>query len=163
MKDGVRIVNCARGELVDNEAIMSAAASGKVTAYVTDFPNAAIVGKAGMICIPHLGASTEEAEDNCAVMAAREMVDYIENGNIVNSVNFPAVKAEKTAARTLVLSYGDAQAAVTKLVLKENAAITANVKKNFGAMLIDTDAPLSSELVSAIKKIDGVIKVRTID
>ena len=161
MKDGVRVINCARGELVDNEAMISATASGKVAAYVTDFPNAAIVGKTGIICIPHLGASTEEAEDNCAVMAARQMVDYIENGNIVNSVNFPSVKAERSTARTLVLSSADAQAVVSKLVLKANATVTANVKKNYGAMLIDTDAPLDGELIAAIEKTDGVIKVRS--
>lgn len=161
MKDGVKIINCARGELVDNASIIEATASGKVSAYATDFPNAEIVNKPGIVCIPHLGASTEEAEDNCAVMAAKQMVDYIENGNIVNSVNFPRLTAEKGAARTLVLFEGDKEAAINKAIINEKATVTSGVKKNFGAMLIDTDAALSEETISAIKAIDGVIKVRT--
>lgn len=160
MKDGVKIVNCARGELVDNAAIIAACESGKVGAYATDFPNAEIVNKKGVVCIPHLGASTEEAEDNCAVMAAEEMVDYIENGNIVNSVNFPKLCAEKGAARTLVLFEGDCSAAITKAIVGVKATITSGAKKNFGAMLIDTDEALRSDFIDAIKKIDGVIKVR---
>ena len=161
MKDGVKIINCARGELVDNAAIIAATESGKVSAYVTDFPNAEIVGKEGIICIPHLGASTEEAEDNCAVMAAAQTVDYIENGNIVNSVNFPKVVAEKGAARTLVLFEGDVLGAITKLLISDKATLTSGIKKNFGAILIDTDAPLSEDVLSEIKNIQGVIKVRT--
>ena len=161
MKDGVKIVNCARGELVDNAAIIAACESGKVGAYATDFPNAAIVNKTGIVCIPHLGASTEEAEDNCAVMAANQMVDYIENGNIVNSVNFPKIVAEKGAARTLVLYGGDVSGAITKAVVGVKATITSGTKKNFGAMMIDTDEPLSADVLKAINAIDGVIKVRT--
>ena len=161
MKDGAKIINCARGELVDSAAIVSACASGKISAYVTDFPNADIVGKDGIVCIPHLGASTEEAEDNCAVMAAKQMVDYIENGNIVNSVNFPKVCAEKGAARTLVLFRGDVEAAVTKALIGVKTVITAAVKKSYGAMIIDTDEPLSEDVLTAIKNIEGIIKIRT--
>lgn len=162
MKDGVKIINCARGELVDNDAVIAATESGKISAYVTDFPNAKIVGKDGIVCIPHLGASTEEAEDNCAVMAAKQMVDYIENGNIVNSVNFPKVVAEKGSARTVVLTKGEIVGAISKVLLKERATVTSAMKKDYGAILIDTDLPLSNETLSAIEGIDGVLKVRVI-
>lgn len=161
MKDGVKIINCARGELVDNAAIIAATESGKVSAYVTDFPNAEIVGKDAIVCIPHLGASTEEAEDNCAVMAAKEIVDYVENGNIVNSVNFPRVCAEKAAARTLVLFEGEIIGSLTKALVGVKATLTSGMRKNFGAMIIDTDLPLDNAVLSRISSIDGVIKVRT--
>ncbi len=89
MKDGVKILNFARGELVDNDALKKALEEGKVSVYVTDFPNDEVLGMNNVIAIPHLGASTQESEDNCAVMASKQMIDYLENGNIVNSVNFP--------------------------------------------------------------------------
>ena len=89
MKDGVRIVNLARGELVDTPAMKAALASGKCAAYVTDFPNSETAAIEGVVAIPHLGASTPESEDNCAMMAAREVKDYLDNGSIVNSVNLP--------------------------------------------------------------------------
>ena len=106
MKDGVRIINCARGELVDNNAIISSLESGKVKKYVTDFPMPAVIGVSDkIITIPHLGASTPEAEDNCAVMASAELKDYIENGNIKNSVNCPTLSAiRKGASRVTVLT-----------------------------------------------------------
>ena len=89
MKDGVNIINCSRGELVDNESIIQACESGKVNRYVTDFPATELLNRKNIICTPHLGASTAEAEDNCAVMAVDEIRSYFENGNIINSVNFP--------------------------------------------------------------------------
>ncbi|MBO4472780.1 MAG: 3-phosphoglycerate dehydrogenase, partial [Clostridia bacterium] len=106
MKDGVRIVNCARGELVDNDAILAALEAGKVKKYVTDFPMPAVIGVSDkIVTIPHLGASTPEAEDNCAVMASAELKDYIENGNIKNSVNCPNLSLErKGAVRVTVLT-----------------------------------------------------------
>ena len=162
MKDGVKIINCARGELVSDQAIVEALSSGKVSAYVTDFPNAEVVKSDGVICIPHLGASTEEAEDNCAVMAAEQTVDYIENGNIVNSVNFPKLKADKGAARAVVLFEGDCLGAIAKILVGVKATVTSGMKKNFGAVLIDTDAPLPEDIVSAINGVEGVIKIRSI-
>ena len=106
MKDGVRIVNCARGELVDNDAILAALQSGKVKKYVTDFPMPAVIGVSDkIVTIPHLGASTPEAEDNCAVMASAELKDFIENGNIKNSVNCPNLSVpKKGAVRVTVLT-----------------------------------------------------------
>ena len=96
MKDGVRILNFARGELADTAAVLAAVESGKIACYITDFPSDELIGVKNVICVPHLGASTPESEDNCAVMAASELIDYIENGNIRNSVNFP--NAEMNAA-----------------------------------------------------------------
>ncbi len=89
MKNGVKIINCARGELVSNEDIVEAVKEKKVSTYFTDFPTAEVIGVEGIIALPHLGASTPEAEDNCALLASKQLVDFIENGNIVNSVNFP--------------------------------------------------------------------------
>jgi len=103
MKDGVIIVNDARGELVDIPSIKEALASKKVRKYVCDFPDADVINVDGIIAVPHLGASTEEAEDNCAIMAAKELKEYIENGNIINSVNMPNIKADKAAAHRLTI------------------------------------------------------------
>ena len=107
MKDGVRIVNLARGELVDTEALKAALASGKCAAYVTDFPNSETAAMEGVVAIPHLGASTPESEDNCAMMAARQVRDYLDNGNIVNSVNLPVLSMAWAAKnRVCVLTKG---------------------------------------------------------
>ncbi len=104
LKDGVIILNFSRDKLVDDEAILSSLESGKVRAYVTDFPNDTVINKKGVIAIPHLGASTEEAEDNCATMAVNQLMNYIENGNIVNSVNFAKCVLEKNDAATARVS-----------------------------------------------------------
>ncbi|MBP5466976.1 MAG: 3-phosphoglycerate dehydrogenase, partial [Clostridia bacterium] len=103
MKDGIVIINCARGELVDNADIIKATASGKVARYIVDFPADELIGVENVICVPHLGASTPEAEDNCAVMAANQLIDYIENGNIVNSVNYPNCSMPRTTEHRLVI------------------------------------------------------------
>ncbi|HRR89978.1 MAG TPA: 3-phosphoglycerate dehydrogenase, partial [Eubacteriales bacterium] len=102
MKKGVILINCARGELVDNAALIAAVKEGKIAAYVTDFPTEELLGIDNVIAIPHLGASTPEAEDNCAVMAAAQIKDYLENGNIVNSVYLPNLKKARTKARRMV-------------------------------------------------------------
>ena len=117
MKDGVRIVNLARGELVDTAALKDALASGKCAAYVTDFPNSETAALDGVVCIPHLGASTPESEDNCAMMAARQVQDYLDNGNIVNSVNLPVLSMAWAAKnRVCVIAKGADAAAVTAAV-----------------------------------------------
>ncbi len=163
MKNGVKLVNCSRGELVNNEDIIAACESGKVSAYATDFPNATIVNKKNIVCIPHLGASSEEAEDNCAVMAASQMVDYIENGNIVNSVNFPRLVAEKGAARVVILfAKEETQAKIMKVLSTTPIQTTCGMKKDFGAMLIDSDQELGKDIIDQITAIDGVIKVRSL-
>ena len=103
MKDGVIIINCARGEIVDNQDIIKATESGKVAKYIVDFPSDELIGAKNIICTPHLGASTEEAEENCAIMAAKQLIDYIENGNIVNSVNYPTCTMPRTTENRLVI------------------------------------------------------------
>ena len=107
MKDGVIIINAARGELCDVNAIKTALESKKLRKYVVDFPDENCIGVQGIVAVPHLGASTEEAEDNCAVMAATELKDYLENGNVVNSVNLPNVKAPKSAAHRYTVISAD--------------------------------------------------------
>lgn len=153
MKDGVKIINASRGEIVSDSDIISATESGKVSCYVTDFPNANVVGRKNILTIPHLGASTEEAEDNCAVMAANQMVDYIENGNIVNSVNFPKLTADRNGARTLVLCNANAVEEVKSVL---SGAIISGVKGDFGAVICDG----AKQDVAKVSAISGVIKVR---
>ena len=115
MKDGVRIINLARGELVNNNDMKQAIADKKVAKYVTDLPSDDILGVDGIITIPHLGASTAEAEDNCAVMAANQLKDYLENGNIVNSVNFPKLQAERASKIRVCVVSNDVKNIVSKV------------------------------------------------
>ncbi|MBQ2717357.1 MAG: 3-phosphoglycerate dehydrogenase [Clostridia bacterium] len=155
MKDGVKVINASRGEIVNDDDIISATESGKVSCYVTDFPNAKVVGHANILTIPHLGASTEEAEDNCAVMAASQMVDYIENGNIVNSVNYPSIKVDRNGVRTVILCK-DSSIDEIKVIAKGN--ITTAVKNEYGVVILDGEKQDTAKLSA----IDGVIKVREI-
>lgn len=156
-KDGVRILNFARGDLVNSADLIQAVESGKVAAYVTDFPTDDMLGVDGITAMPHLGASTPESEENCAVMAVNQTVDFLENGNIVNSVNFPAVSMEKKGKkRVCITSSTDVTAAVAKLL--PQAAVSAGSKKVF-YLIADTDAAPDMAALSAI---DGVISVRVV-
>jgi len=147
-KDGVKVLNFARGELVNDEDLEKAIASGKVSAYVTDFPNAKTVKMDGVVAIPHLGASTAESEDNCAMMAADELIDYIENGNIKNSVNFPNVSVDADKKVCVLHKEG--------VELKGTVLATGAKKGNAYTILAgDADA-------EANKAIEGVIRVRVI-
>lgn len=157
MKDGVRILNFARGELVDNCSIIAALESGKVAAYVTDFPTDDQIGVEGVTAIPHLGASTPESEDNCAVMAAIEISDYIEKGIIKNSVNYPNADLPATfTVRTCLLHKEDADfaAKATAAAAADGAALknvfTAS-KKGMGYTVVDTDKEFNAENLGAIK------------
>ena len=166
-KDGVRIINLARGELVDNAAIISALESGKVSAYVTDFPNDEILGVKGVVALPHLGASTPEAEDNCAVMAAKEIIDYLENGNIKNSVNFPNVKIDATGTKVCILhkNVPSLIAKVTEVFGSEGLNIENMVnasKKDYSATLLDVSGDVTDSIVSKLCAVDAVIRVRVI-
>ena len=157
MKNGVRIINCARGELVDNAAILEGLASGKVAKYVTDFPNGEIAGKENVIAIPHLGASTPESEDNCAVMACQELREYLENGNIINSVNMPSLnKADKGKYRlTIIAKESDAETIESKAVKFKAASMAKASKKGYAYYIYDlNELPSSSALESipCIKK-----------
>ena len=142
MKDGVILVNCARDAIVNDADLEEAIKAGKVRKYVTDFPNHKTANMDGVVAISHLGASTEEAEDNCAVMAANQIVDLVENGNIINSVNFPRLDlGKKEGVRLLVLYEGDKAKEVQDIVSKEAAIkkVASGVKGAFGASLFELD------------------------
>ncbi len=163
MKDGVRILNFARGELVNEQAILEALESGKAAAYVTDFPTDAQIGAKGVTAIPHLGASTPESEDNCAVMAADELVDYIEKGVITNSVNLPNVALPASFKTRVCIIYNAQDGMAAKISAAfEGAAVTSLVsaeKKGIGYTAVDVDcAPDTAKL----EAIDGVIRVRVL-
>lgn len=169
MKDGVIILNFARDLLVDDDAMERAIASGKVRRYVTDFPNDKTAKMAGVIAIPHLGASTEESEDNCAVMAVRELVDYIENGNIKNSVNYPAcdMGVPSKAGRVAVMhkNIPNTISRFTTVLADERINISDMINRSRGDYaytMIDIDSPSTAAVVEKMEALDGVIRVRVI-
>ena len=168
MKDGVVLINCARGELVDNPAIIKATESGKVAKYIVDFPADELIGVKNIICVPHLGASTEEAEENCAVMAAKQLIDYIENGNIVNSVNYPTCSMPRTTAIRLVILHNNIPnilAQITGTVAKDGINIsnlTNQSKGNYAVTILDIDGAVSDEAIAHISQVEGIIRVRVI-
>lgn len=162
MKDTAVLLNFSRDKLVNEADLLIALEEGKIAKYVTDFPTDGILGKDGVICLPHLGASTAEAEDNCATMAVMQTMDYIENGNIVNSVNFPAVNLGPRTGdnRIAILTKGEpnpvklASAMFANINIK---AIAGNVRGEFGYALISTD-----DTITSVPKVDEVLKVRVI-
>lgn len=165
MKDGVRIVNLARADLVNTEDMKEALASGKVAAYITDFPTDETVGVPGIVNIPHLGASTYESEDHCAVMACRQLRDYLENGNIVNSVNFPNVSMARNGAQRICVLHKNIPNVIsraTALVSGEGINIEnlSNGSRGEAAYtVLDVDRPVSDATVEALGHINGVIRV----
>ena len=165
-RDGVRILNFARGELVAENDIIEALSSGKAAAYVTDFPTDSQLGVDGVTAIPHLGASTPEAEENCAVMAAEQLADYLSNGNVTNSVNFPAVKAErKGKVRLTAVSKNDIVSSVSDELEKAGVRINASVsgdKKGVFYSIFDTDCEINDEMIDSLKEIPGVVSLRII-
>ena len=164
MKDGVVIVNCARGELVQNADIIAAVKDGKVHKYFTDFPSEPLLNVDGIIACPHLGASTPEAEDNCAVMVATELKDYFENGNIKNSVNYPAVFAARKNHRITVLA--EDNPAVLSLIAdfadKNDGKVTCSGKNGNLYAIIDSDNEFSSDSVAKLAAAREVYRVREI-
>lgn len=167
MKDGARIINLARGELVDTEAILAALSSGKIASYVCDFPSDDILGVENVIALPHLGASTQEAEDNCAVMAAKELIDYIENGNITNSVNFPNASMNAQGTKVCVLHRNVPQviSAVTNIIGQAGLNIENMVnasKKDYAYTLIDACGDIDDEIREKLCAVDNVIRIRVI-
>ena len=154
-KDGVIVVNCARDAIVNDDDMKEALASGKVRKYVTDFPNYKTANMEGVVAISHLGASTEEAEDNCAAMAASQVVDFVENGNIINSVNYPRIDlGKKEGPRVVVLFEGDHVEEVSKL-LAGASKVSSGMKGNFGAVV----AEVKSVDEKALKAVPGVTRV----
>ena len=169
MKDGVIILNFARDALVDDEAMEAALKSGKVKRYVTDFPNDKTAGMEGVIAIPHLGASTEESEDNCAKMAVKQVMNYLENGNIVNSVNFPTCDmgiCTKVARITILhRNIPNLLSRFTSTVAAENINISDMVNRSKGEYaytILDIDSQVSDAAVEHLKLIDGVLRIRVI-
>lgn len=164
MKDGVVIVNCARGELVQNADIIAAVKDGKVHKYFTDFPSEPLLNVDGIIACPHLGASTPEAEDNCAVMVSTELKDYFENGNIKNSVNYPAVFAARKNHRITVLA--EDNPAVSSLIAdfadKNDGKVTCSGKNGNIYAIIDSDKEFSSDSVAKLAAAREVYRVREI-
>jgi len=168
MKDEVRIINMARAELVNDDAILAALGSGKVARYVTDFPNAKTADAKGVIAIPHLGASTPESEDNCAIMAAEETRDYLEHGNIRNSVNMPDAYLEPSGSVRLCFFHCNSPAAtpaVLKILADKGIKETGMMEKTnnkYAYCIIDVNAPVEEALAEQIRQIDGVVRVRVI-
>ena len=169
MKNGVIVINAARDALVDERDMLAAIESGKVRRYVSDFPNPAVAGRKGCIVIPHLGASTEESEDNCAVMAVRQMRDYLENGNIANSVNYPSCSLgiPTKAGRIALCHKNVANMIGTFTSILGNAGINIDAIANksrgdFAYTLIDTDSPVPEDVVKALEASDAVLRVRVV-
>ena len=169
MQKGTVVINCARDVLVDEPAILDAIKSGKVAKYVTDFPNTTTAGQEGVIVLPHLGASTEEAEDNCAVMAVKELRNFIENGNIVNSVNYPACDMGICSSiGRVAICHKNVPAVISKITsVMGDAGINIEEMANksrgdYAYSLLDVSAAVSDDVVSKLNAIDGVIKVRVV-
>lgn len=169
MKDGVVILNMARDVLVDEEAVLQALDSGKVRRYVSDFANPTIAGHAHCITTPHLGASTEESETNCAIMAVEELMDYLETGSIRHSVNFPSCSVGTclTQGRVMLFHRNVANMITRFTAIMGNAGIniaemTNKSKGDMAYTIIDLDSPLTGEVTDQLAKVDGVVRVRVI-
>ena len=167
MKDGVRLINLARGELINSEAVVKAIDEGKVAKYVTDFADDIVLGRENVIVLPHLGASTPESEDNCAVMAAQELIDFIENGNIKNSVNYP--NAEMNAAGTKIcVMHKNVPAVISEIttILGEAGINIDNMlnksKKDYAYTMIDAAGNVSADIAAKLSAAENVIRVRVI-
>lgn len=167
-KDGVVIVNDARGELVDNAALIAAINSGKVSRYLTDFGSAELLGIDNIIVFPHLGASTPEAEDNCAYMAASELVDYIENGNITNSVNYPACSMPRASAARVTVMHKNVKEIISKItsIVSAEGINIANMqdtsKGEYAYLILELDSVPADTMIKSISALDDVIRVRKI-
>lgn len=168
MKDNVRILNFARGDLVNTADILAAINDGKVAAYATDFGNDELLGAPGVLVLPHLGASTPESEDNCAVMAVDEIRDYLENGNITHSVNMPAVSVPRSGRARITIIHKNVPNVISKItstVASENINIDNMVNKSRGEYaytMLDTDTDVSADAIAAIEALDETVRVRVI-
>ncbi len=168
LKNGARLLNFSRGEIVECAAIIEALNTGKLLRYATDFPCPDLLGRKDVIMLPHIGASTEEAEEACAVMAAKQLVDFLENGNIVNAVNFPALTLERTSPNRLAIANKNIPkmlGKITSLLADSNMNVNEMLNKSRDDVaynLIDVDTPPSETLLAALRGIEGVINVRTV-
>ncbi len=168
MKDGAKIINLARADLVNAADLTAALESGKISAYVTDFPTEEILGAPHVVAIPHLGASTEESENNCAVMAARQLDDYLKNGNIRNSVNLPAVELPRSGAARICVIHANVPAVITGItaaVAEEGLNIENMTSKSRGDVaytMLDVSSAPSDAAVKHIASLNGIIRVRVV-
>ena len=168
MKDGVKIINLSRADLVNAEELKAALADGKVSAYVTDFPTEEVINTPGVVAIPHLGASTEESEDNCAVMAARQLDDYLRNGNIKNSVNYPNVEMPRSGAARICVLHQNVPSILTKItaaVADEGLNIENMTNKSKGEnayTVLDVSSTPSEDAIARISAVEGINRVRII-
>ena len=168
MKDGVRIINLARADLVNSADVKAALESGKVASYVTDFPTEETVGVDGIVAIPHLGASTAESEDNCAVMAAMELDEYLRYGNIKNSVNYPNVSMPMSGDKRICVLHANVPnviSQVTTIVGGTGANIENMMNKSKGDnayTVVDVTGDVSDETVAKLASVEGVYRVRVI-
>lgn len=165
-KPGASLLNFAREEIVDTDAVLAALESGQLGQYISDFPNPRLIGKKGVLSTPHLGASTEEAEENCAMMVADQVIDFLENGNIRNSVNFPALSMERTAGYRLALANKNVPrilGSVLSILADRNINVIDMLNRsrdNVAYNIIDVETEPTDDLVHEIEAIEGVINVR---
>ena len=165
-KDGVKILNYARGELVNTAALLEALENGRVSGYMTDFPAEALLGRPGVICTPHLGASTPEAEDNCAVMAAQEISDYLKNGNITHSVNLPEVVQPRAGGRRICIIHKNEPGMISQITALTTEAglnienMVNKSKKNMAYTMLDATGAVNAALADKLAAIPAVIRVR---
>ena len=168
MKNGVKIINLSRADLVNAAELKAALAEGKVSAYVTDFPTEEVINNPGVVAIPHLGASTEESEDNCAVMTARELDDYLKNGNIKNSVNYPNVEMPRSGAARICVLHQNVPSILTKItaaVADEGLNIENMTNKSKGEnayTVLDVSSTPSDDAIARIASVEGINRVRVI-
>ena len=169
MKGQVRIINLARGGLVNDDDMIEALESGRVARYVTDFPNQKIAMAKNVICMPHLGASTPESEENCAVMAARQLQDYLVNGNVVNSVNMPNVEQEWSGICRLCLIHRNVPGMLTQIMttLSDDGINVENMtnksKKDYAYTMVDINSRINDEAAEDLRSIPGMIRVRILN
>lgn len=170
MRDGARLLNFARGGLIDTQALLEALSSGKLSAYATDFPEECLLGKENVIVLPHLGASTPESENNCAVMAVEQMKDYLENGNIQNSVNFPAVSMAREPGTTRICAIHrnvpSAIATFTTVCGKAGINIEnmqSKSRNEYAYTILDVSGGIAAHAVTALKNLEPIIRVRVIE
>jgi len=168
MKNGAVLINNSRGELVVTDDVIAALESGKLGRYITDFPADKLIGVKNAICVPHLGASTPEAEDNCAVMAAKQLTDYLENGNIKNSVNYPEVNMPRTGVARVCVHHRNEKNMISTIIsfISEQGINVANMqdasKGEYAYLVCDLDEKPSAQSLEKIAGISGVLKVRMI-
>ena len=168
MKDGVRIINESRAEVVDDDAMLAALESGKVAKYVTDFPNEKILGGKNVIALPHLGACTPESEDRCAEMAAVQLYEYLKNGNIINSVNLPNARLERMGVCRLCVLHHNVPGMITNilgLITEMNINVEHMINKprgRYAYTMVDLGTKIGEDVADAIRRMDDVLRVRVL-